>query len=588
MKKEKNSILVIAEIANTHEGDFKKARDLIKAAAVAGADAVKFQKFTADELLVPTHPRYEHFRNIEMTDDEWRSLYGFAHEKGLLFFSDVFGLASLHFIKSLPADGIKIHSSDLANTYLLNEVADWYDILLISCGGASELDIFRALKIINPYGRGKKVFLMHGFQNFPTSLNETNLLRIKTLGETFSLPVGFMDHVDAEDPFAHVLPLLAVTSGAVIIEKHLTLDRSLKGIDYYSSLQPVEFGRLVEDIRNIKIVQGTPEIVFGTEENIYRKKMKKHAVAAISIPEGAGISGESLTYKRVESDVFPLFQEEILGKRAIYSISVDEPVTLAKLDVRVGILIIARLNSKRLHNKAILPIMGRPAISYLIERARLCKNVHEVILCTGDKHDNSTLVNVAVKEGIKYFCGDEIDVVSRMLGACEREQLDVLVRATGDDIFFSHEYADLTIEHLLNTNSDYSNNKSLISGSECEVFQVSAIRTIFDFAENRSNTEYLTYYIENDNFQKSSPDIPSHLKRDVSLTLDTREDFEKVSYVLENIYRKDRPFSQEELTAFIDRHPEKFPLREMKGTSSFRDSLNCKLNFKREVNHEDR
>ncbi len=581
----RNDVLIIAEVGNAHEGNLQKAKDLINGSADAGVNAIKFQLFTADELLVRSHSKYRHFKDLQMSFEDWKVLCDISKERGLKFFCDVFGMDSYEICKKLKADGIKIHSSDISNNQLLNAVSEWDKDIFLSCGGATELEIYRALEILKSSDNNKKIILMHGFQNFPTSKEETNLNRLKTLAQLFLQPVGFMDHVDAENELSQILPLLAVASGACVIEKHITMDRSFKGIDYYSSLEPEEMASLVGRIKDVKTISGRSEIVFGKEESLYRKKMKKHLVALSSINMGQIITDRDVTYKRAECSVYSANHEDVIGKKAIDSFSADEPIVYSKLDMKIGILIIARLNSKRLPKKAILPVMGRPVLSYLIERAKLCKNAHEVILCTGSESKNGPLVEIAKKEGIKYFCGDEEDVVSRMCGACEREKLDIAMRVTGDDIFLSHEYGDFAIEHLLKNNADYCHNKGLISGSECEVFLYRTLKTIYNFAEDRGNTEYLTYYVENENFQKIELEVPENLRRNVSLTMDTADDFKKVQFLLENIYSKDRPFTQKDLTSFVDKYHHIFCGDEKVTVPSLRNSINCKLKFSKGRSH---
>lgn len=574
-----NKILMIAEVGNAHEGNLQKAKDLINASADAGADAVKFQLFTADELLVKSHKRYQHFKDLQMSFDNWKELNQLVKRNGLKLFCDVFGLDSYEVGKSLSADGIKIHSSDITNISLLNKISGWDKGIFLSCGGATEFEIFKALQILHSSNENRQIVLMHGFQNFPTSKEETNLNRLRTLSQKFMQPVGFMDHIDAEDKLAHILPLLAVAAGSCVIEKHITMDRSLKGIDYYSSLEPQEMVSLVKQIRDIQKVLGSSDIIFGSEESLYRKKMKKHLVASSPISKGQVITNKDVTYKRAECDAYSACYEDVIGKKAVDTFAVDEPIVFSKVYMRVGILIVARLNSKRLPKKAVLPVMGRPVMSYLIERAKLCKNADEIILCTGPESKNGLLMDLAKAEGIKYFCGDEEDVLSRMCGACEQEKLDVAVRVTGDDIFFSYEYGDLAIDYLLQNNADYCHNKGLISGSECEVFLSAALKTIYNFAEDRKYTEYLTYYVENENFQKSELDVPEDLRSDVSLTLDTAEDFERVKYLLEHIYNKERPFTQKELTSFVGKYPEIFRERKKVADTSFKKSINYNLTF---------
>ena len=579
---EVEKVLIVAEVANSHQGSVEQAGKMVKAAAEACVDAVKFQLFTAGELCVKAHSRYRHFQELELSHEKALTLYNLARENNLLFFCDALGCESAEFLMSLPADGIKVHSADLSNVNLLNLLSGWAGTIMLSCGGASEHEIHRALSILNP--SEQKIILRHGFQSFPTPLEETHLKRMGHIRETFHLPVGFMDHIDAEDEMAFTLPLMAVSAGAVLVEKHLTLDRSLKGIDYYSSFNPDEMKRFVQQVRNAEKALGDRLVSFRPKEKEYRKKMKKQLVASSFIPSGKIINGSDLTYKRTEEDCYSINFETVVGKKAKQSINEEESIRLHNLFMKVGTLIIARMNSSRLLGKALIPIMNKPAIAYLIERAKLCKSVDVILLCTTTNPEDDVLEELAENEGIKCYRGDELDVLKRMLGGCEQEHLDIAVRVTGDDIFLSPNHLDQTVYHLMAINVDYCHNKGLPSGTECEVFTVQALKTIHAFAEEPDNTEYLTYFIESENFQKSELPVPPEFRRDVSLTLDTHEDLEIISFLLENIYSEDSPYTQEDLTRFIDDNPDKFRVRHTPKTYlQVKDSLNCELDFSRKA-----
>lgn len=582
---EDNKVMIIAEVANAHQGSMEQAEKMVKAAVEAGADAVKFQLFTAGELCVKAHSRYEHSQELELSHEKTRTLYNLARDNKLLFFCDAFGYESAEFLISLPADGIKVHSADLSNVHLLDLLSGWEGTIMLSCGGASELEIHRALSILRP--SEQKIVLLHGFQSFPTPLDETHLKRMDHIRETFRLPVGFMDHIDAEDEMAFTLPLMAVSAGAVLIEKHITLDRSLKGIDYYSSLNPDEMRSFVEKVRRAETALGRKDIFFGSKEKEYRIKMKKQLVAACSIPQGSIIKSADLTYKRAEDNCNPLSINSIIGKKMKHRIQEDDVIKLSHLDLKTGILIIARMNSSRLPGKALIPILGKPTLEFLIERTKLCKIADKIVLCTTERPEDDALEELALNNGITCYRGDELDVLKRMIGGCEQEDIDIAVRVTGDDIFLSPAHLDAAVQHLIETNSDYCHNKSLPSGTECEVFTVAALKTICDFAEEPGNTEYLTYYIENESFQKSELPVAPEFQRDVSLTLDTQDDLEIISFLLENIYRAGSPFRQEDLIRCIDSHPDKFRIRhERKNYSEVKDTINCKLDFSRKTHNK--
>lgn len=580
-------ILVVAEVANAHQGSIEQARKLVKAAAEAKADAVKFQKFTADELCVKRHSRYEHFKKLTLDSHLLRELFEFAHNKGLHFYCDAFGLESLEELIALPADGIKIHSSDIGNLHLIKRLKDWQRVLLLSCGGTPEIDIYRALAELDP--SRQRIILMHGFQSFPTPLEETNIRRIKFLSETFKLPVGFMDHIDAEDELAYTLPLIAVGYGASFLEKHITLNRSLKGIDYFSSFNPDEMQQFVKMVRRTETALGRRKNIFGPKEKKYRLTMKKHAVAARAITAGEILTVADVNYKRTEDDCFSLNIRDVEGRQILHDIAEEDTLRLTHFDQRVGILIIARMNSSRLPGKVMMDILGRPAISYLIERAKLSESVDAVVLCTTTRSDDDILEELARSTGISCCRGDELDVLGRILAACKQEQLDIAIRVTGDDILLSPELLDKAVSQLLKSNADYCHNKALPGGTECEVFTVEALQTIHDFALVPDNTEYLTYFIENENFQKTELEIPAQYRRPVNLTLDTREDFERISFLLKNIYDSKKPYTMEDLIDFIDQHPDRFKASEChKSYAEMRDTINCDLDFRQAFGLEKR
>ena len=233
------SVEIIAEIANAHGGSWEVAGALVDAAAQAKANGVKFQRFTADELVVPSHPKHDHFRTLEFSETQWASLVERARAAGLRVWSDVFGERSARAMQALGVDGFKIHASDIANLPLLRVVTSCRRPVLLGCGGARLIEIREAIEALGRHGC-PRVIPMHGFQAFPTSLHETHLARLAYLREQLGIPIGLSDHVDGGSEWAGLVPLLAVMLGVPVIEKHLTLDRAARGIDHHSALEPHE------------------------------------------------------------------------------------------------------------------------------------------------------------------------------------------------------------------------------------------------------------------------------------------------------------------------------------------------------------
>ena len=546
---------VIAEMANAHEGSADTARAIVAAAAEAGADAIKFQKFTAGELLVPYHPRYEHFRKLEMADSVWSKLVSLARACGLYVIADVFGLESAQLMRRLEVDGYKIHSSDTANLELISHVASFGNPVFLSCGGVRQLEIIEAVQAIRRAGN-EQIVLLHGFQNYPTRIEDTQLKRLFTLADQFGLPVGYADHVAADSEWAILLPVMAVAAGARVIEKHVTLDRSRKGIDYFSSAETQELARLVQLLREAgKSRGGTYEFTEG--ELRYLEEVKKLMVASRDLPAGTVVEPSMLTFKRAPSNVHQLKYADVVGRTLRVPRKADELLSLDQFGLRTVALIAVRMHSTRLPRKALLPLAGRPAIEHLIERVKLAKAPAAVVLCTSTHPDDAVLVEVAERMGIKWFRGSEDDVMRRFLDAASREEADVVVRITGDDILIDPVFLDKAATYHLEKNADYTACPGLPKGMETEVMSVSALKTAHELAEDPSFSEYMTNYLRRpDVFRVSDMPVNERYRRAFRLTLDTDEDYQLLRTIFDRLFTPDKIISTEEIIEFLDAHPE--------------------------------
>ena len=305
---EKSPAFVIAEAANSHEGSLETAKKLIRAAADAGADAVKFQKFVVEELLVSTHSDFHLFKSLQLKEEEWKELFDWGRELGIIVFADVFDIPSAEFMASLSVPAYKIHSTDLSNPDLLKHVASKGKPIFLGVGATYLDEIEKALALLH-----KDVVLVHGFQAFPTRIEETNFEFLKTLRERFQCLVGFMDHVDGSDELAKILPLVALGYGACVLEKHITLNRSEKGIDHESALNPDEFQKFVRLVRKVERAIGTGENSFSENEEHYRLKTKKSIVARRDIKAGEVVKYDMLAFRRARRGMPPMEAHKVLG-----------------------------------------------------------------------------------------------------------------------------------------------------------------------------------------------------------------------------------------------------------------------------------
>ncbi|MBI3075987.1 MAG: N-acetylneuraminate synthase family protein [Deltaproteobacteria bacterium] len=324
--------LIIAETASSHEGRLDLARQLTEAAAAAGADAIKFQVFVADELVTVDHLKYPAFKQLELDPAQWAQIVRWAEAAGLAFFADVFDTPSFRLMEDLGAAAYKIHSTNLTHDAFLAEVASAGKAILLAAGGGTDEDLAHALKVLESGGR-RDIILLHGYQAYPTPVEDTQLRRMARLRERFRRPVGLSDHVDAESPLAVTLPAIAVGMGAVAIEKHLTMDRELRGRDYYSALNPSEFARMVELIRLVERALGAEGEEVPASERQYQMAVEKHIVAREAVPPGTPIRLEMLALKRTPSrGLSAAFLGVVTGRRARRALERDQPILLEDLE----------------------------------------------------------------------------------------------------------------------------------------------------------------------------------------------------------------------------------------------------------------
>lgn len=318
---------IIAEMACAHDGSMEKAKKIIDGAAQAGADAIQLQFFVAEETVTPQHQVFDVLKKIEFAPSEWAQIFNYARSKNIHVFVCTYDVPSVELAASLNADGIKLNSADLSNPEVVAAVSASGIPFTLGTGASTLEEIKKGLATVEKNG-GKNVILMHGVQNFPTRTEDLNILRIKLLQENFDQPVGYHDHTDGEDPFAKMVDLIAIGMGAAVIEKHITLDRSEKGIDYQAALEPLEFKDFVKNIHRAYIALGSKELKEFSESDLrYRKFQKKSIVAARDLEPGDVITRASVKFIRNTEPGLPPNQfSEIEGKRVTTKVNCFENI----------------------------------------------------------------------------------------------------------------------------------------------------------------------------------------------------------------------------------------------------------------------
>ncbi|MEM2029409.1 MAG: N-acetylneuraminate synthase family protein [Candidatus Bathyarchaeia archaeon] len=301
---------IIAEAGINHNGDLELAKELVRQAAKSGADAVKFQIFHAERLVEEGTPEFEMFKKYELPDDAWKELSLLAEREGIIFMATPFDLEAVKIMEEIGASAYKIASGDITNFELISSVARKWKPVFLSTGGANLAEIKAAIDCI--YGEeNERIVLLHCVSCYPAPLEDLNLKAIDDLWERFYLPVGFSDHSVGIEA-----ALVAVSMGAVAIEKHFTLDKTLPGPDHVHSLTPQELAEMVSRIRRIEKMFGSGRKEPLPCEAEVRVKGRRGVKAAVNIPKGTVIDRSMLSLVRPKRTIGAESLKDVLGKRA--------------------------------------------------------------------------------------------------------------------------------------------------------------------------------------------------------------------------------------------------------------------------------
>ena len=322
--------LIVAEAGVNHNGDPQLALALVDAAADAGADAVKFQTFRAETLAVESAPQAPYQReraaagsqramlsSLELPDGALAALRRRADERGIEFLSTPFDSQSLQTLLGLGMTAIKIGSGDLTNLVLLRDAAASGKPLIISTGMATEDEIGRVLDEL----MATPLVLLHCTSAYPAPKADANLRAIGTMRERFGIPVGYSDHTEGI-----AVAFAATALGAVIIEKHLTLDRSMAGPDHAASLDPDDFAALARGIRDVAIALGDGIKRPRPSEAGMGLIVRRSLVTARPLPLGHVIQAGDLVAKRPGSGISPMEIDRLDGAVTRRALPVDDMI----------------------------------------------------------------------------------------------------------------------------------------------------------------------------------------------------------------------------------------------------------------------
>lgn len=337
-EKIKDGVYVIAEMSANHAGKIENAFKIIEEAARAGADCVKIQTYTADTLTINCTDDpyvikgglwdgYNYYKLYQeaYTPWEWqRALKEKCGEAGVDFLSTPFDKTAVDFLEELGVEFYKIASFELVDIPLIEYVASKGKPIVMSCGMGSAEEIEEALAACRGQGNND-VILLKCCSQYPAQYEDMNVSVIPDMKKRFGVPVGLSDH-----SFGSLAPVVAVSMGAKVIEKHVCLSRKIDNPDAGFSMEMEEFARMVEDVRNAAVIMGKPTYEL-TEHEKGGLGGRRSLVAVKAIKSGESFTEENVRSIRPAIGIKPKYYHELLGRKAKKDYRFGEPITMEEL-----------------------------------------------------------------------------------------------------------------------------------------------------------------------------------------------------------------------------------------------------------------
>ena len=325
-------VYIIAEVGVNHNGDLSLAKKLIREAARCGADCVKFHTFKADRVVTNEAPKAQYklkttskfesqkdmLRKLEMDMDSYREIVDCCNDNDVLFISTPYNVEDVDFLESLGVAAYKLASIHAVEPWFASYVAKTGKPVILSTGMATLEEIEETLTAMYATGN-KQIILLQCTTNYPSRIEDTNLLAMQTLADKFNLIVGYSDHTSND-----IACIVSIGLGAKVIEKHFTLDKTMEGPDQSTSATPDEFLNLVKAIRSSEEVLGSAikEPCAAERENMIG--MRRSIVAKCNIKKGSLIDESLITFKRPASGIKPSSFNKLLCMRTVRDINMDD------------------------------------------------------------------------------------------------------------------------------------------------------------------------------------------------------------------------------------------------------------------------
>ena len=506
---------VIAESAFNHNGDLEYLKKLALTSLECGADYFTVQVMTVSSFCEENYEKNELYKATEFTHEQWKELFLFCKQKNIEVIPCTLDEKSFELCYDFGFRLIKIHATDITNRPFLELIASKKDVkVILETQCATFVEVTLGMQYL---GRENVEAIFSGYSNYPTETKELNLNSVDYLANQFNLKKGYADHSVG----IFEIPIMALAKGFDYLERHITLDRNNRNYDWQVSLEPEEFRIMVTYLDKYRNALGPK---------------RKH-------PTKTELPFRSIMYKKVLEG-----KTELLRSNG-GEFYIDNLINTFDKN-RTVVAIIARLKSRRLKRKVLLPLLNNVLIVELYERLNKYFS-DQVFLATSNLEEDDELAQVFTDRGLNCYRGEPNSVIDRLLLLAFQEKASSIFRVTGDNPFtdptIMQSMKNLMEEHDL----DYVRVNNVPFGLAPELFSTRYLWKLYLNMDNTFQSEYLTWFVLlDDDVRAGSIDLEFNGSSFYNLSVDYKEDYDGCLELLNSINKKD--FSDITLKDVID------------------------------------
>lgn len=526
---------IILELANFHGGNTSKIFEALDLYSKLNYEnlGIKFQIFKYSKIALEDFSWFKAYKEFYIKEKRWKEIIEKASKIFKTIWLDVLDVYGVRILKQNFDNiyGIKLQASVLDNFEVFNSLHKFElnsKSIIINVSGYEISKIESHIRNIHKL-KPREIILQIGFQNYPTSIDDTSLNKIDILEKAFpSFKLCYADHIDGKSELAIIFPSYAYIKGVDYLEKHVCIKRSDTKYDSFSSL---EFNEVKQMISYLKKVNKCLDTEFVTPaEKKYLLNSEQKAICSKKLNKGQLVSKKDVIIRRTNQNGISI--SKIQNYQKGYFI-LDKEINKHKTinyenfkKAKIAVIVACRMKSSRLKQKAILPINGVPSVERCLYNCTKLTNVDEVILATSTLEEDTLLKNYTLGGKAKFWTGHPEDVIKRYLGACEYFNIDVVIRVTADCPAVSPEIAEYLIKKHFEFGADYTAAKEAAAGSSCEIYNTEALKRVIKLLGDAKYSEYMTWYLRNNKqiFKINIVELPKKYVRDYRLTLDYEED----------------------------------------------------------------